>query len=168
MNIILEGPDGAGKSTLAKALAERIGWPIKVSEGKPATWHLTLERFRKYEALNRMIIDRHPIYSQQIYGPLRGDPEIPEEFIENFLDKGPKTIFVYCRAINTKLMCHEPKPTDTIGHLNFIEENYEEILDRYDRLAAHCAEFIYHEYRYLPVVVEAVAAAVQAMEEIDR
>lgn len=151
MNIILEGPDGAGKSTLAMALHKATRLPIKASEGKPATWRLYIERLRKYEALDRMIIDRHPIYSQQVYGKFRDDPEIPDEHLDNFFSR--RDVFIYCRAINPRLSCHVPKPTDPPGHLEFIDKNYESILAVYDRLASHCADVIYHEYRDLPMIV---------------
>lgn len=155
MNIILEGPDAAGKSTLAQALRNATGMPIKASEGKPATWRLYLERLRKYEALDGMIIDRHPIYSQQVYGSLRDDPEIPDEHLDNLFNR-PDDLFIYCRAINRGLTCHEAKPTDPLGHLEFIDKNYGGILARYDRLAAHNADIIYHEYRQMSRIVDMV------------
>jgi hypothetical protein len=156
MNIILEGPDNAGKSTLAAAISAATGWPIKDKEGRPPTQLLLFEKFRKYEALDGMIIDRHPIVSQSIYGLMRKDKEVPEEFLENFFDRGD--LIIYCRCVQIGLHGHTASDTDTTEHLEMIEADQQRILGTYDNWAAMCADIVYKTWVDLPMVVAMVKA----------
>ncbi len=157
MNIILEGPDNAGKSTLAKAISEATGWPIKNKEGRPPTQLLLFEKFRKYEALENKIIDRHPIVSQSIYGFIRSDEDIPQEFLDNFFNRGD--LIIYCRCVDIGLKGHEASDTDTPEHLAMIEEDQKRILNTYDNWAAMCADIVYKNWKDLPMVVAMVQGA---------
>jgi len=161
MNIILEGPDNSGKSTLAKALSLATDLPIKTKEGRPATRLALFEKLRKYEAIDNHIVDRHPIISQMIYGLARGDDEIPEEFFENFFSR--RDLIIYCRCIDRGLEGHEPSDTDTPTHLSMIDSQYQTILGYYDNWAACSANIIYHKYADMMHVVR-MAQAVLAME----
>lgn len=155
MNIILEGPDNCGKSTLALAIHEATAWPIKSKEGRPKTWPAMIEKFRKYEMIEGHIIDRHPIVSQSVFGLLRGDREIPEEHLENFFSRSD--LIIYCRCLRS-LDDHEPSPTDTPEHLRMIHVQRQDILNTYDNWAAICANIIYSQYAQLPMVVAMVKA----------
>jgi hypothetical protein len=155
VNIILEGPDNAGKTTLANALAKEIGWPIKHKEGRPKTWILLLEKLRKYEAVDRMIVDRHPIISQSVYGLVaRNDPSIPTDFMDRFFER--RDLIIYCRCISTQLEGHEPSDSDTPEHLKAIEENYQKILNVYDNWAAVACNIVYVDYDQMPGVIAMV------------
>lgn len=156
MNIILEGPDNAGKSTLARALHIATAWPIKHKEGRPPTQIALFEKFRKYEAIENHIIDRHPIVSQGVYGILRGDEETPDEFTDNFFSRSDLNI--YCRCIRP-LDDHKPSNTDTPEHLKMIAEKEQAIIDIYDNWATLCADIIYSRYEDLAMVVAMVKGA---------
>lgn len=155
MNIILEGPDNCGKSTLALAINEATGLPIKSKEGRPKTWPAMLEKIRKYEAIEGHIIDRHPIISQSIYGLLRSDPEIPSDLMKHFFDR--MDLIIYCRCLRP-LDDHEASPTDTPEHLDMIQDKYWKVVNTYDNWAAICANIIYTQYAQLPMVVAMVKA----------
>ena len=155
MNIILEGPDNGGKSTLALALRDATGMPIKDKEGRPKTWHLLLEKLRKYEAVDGMIIDRHPIITQSVYGFLRNDPEIPDEFMDTFFKR--QDLIIYCRALRTDpLDTHEPSPTDDEAHLKMVEEQYGTVLRVYDSWAVQSANITYRQYDQTPMIIAMV------------
>lgn len=86
MTIIVEGPDGGGKTTLVKALSKELKLPIHsrhcTSEGGPleglfdwAHADVALSSFQRAS-----IYDRHPYVSEYIYGNLlRGG--VSEEFL---------------------------------------------------------------------------------------
>lgn len=159
MNIILEGPDNAGKTTLAFELSEATGMTIHPKEGRPANRTELLMKLRKYEGLDGVIIDRHPIISQSVYGLIRGDAEIPEDFLDRFFAKDD--LIIYCRCVHKGLDGHEPSPTDTPEHLRSISEHQQKILDTYDNWAAICANIIYSRYEQLPRVVAMVQAVLR-------
>jgi hypothetical protein len=75
--IIVEGPDGAGKSTLVHHLAEKYDIPIAAKvvdeDTKPMIddlKHWTEVNLKK--GLQWMIFDRHRLISEPIYGPCMG------------------------------------------------------------------------------------------------
>lgn len=80
-DVIVEGPDGAGKTTLIKQLTERF--PVTVheractSEGGPVTelYEWTEKNLAELVHVHTpMLYDRHPGFSELVYGPiLRGD-----------------------------------------------------------------------------------------------
>lgn len=72
--IIVEGPDGAGKTTMVRMLMEELDWPVAprvVSHEAQAMVDLvewTEENVRK--PLEPMLYDRHRLISEPIYGPI--------------------------------------------------------------------------------------------------
>lgn len=72
--IIVEGPDGAGKTTLIKQLKERFGLevaPRVVTKGAEAMVDLRVWVEENLEAgFQYQIFDRHRLISEYIYGPL--------------------------------------------------------------------------------------------------
>lgn len=75
MIIIIEGPDGAGKSTLAKKLSKQTGYPIK-RFSYPRTSEEQLKMHDTYREIitteNNFIMDRC-WYSEMVYGPIKRD-----------------------------------------------------------------------------------------------
>lgn len=71
--IILEGPDGAGKTTLAVRLSRELGIPIapKVvsSDTTPLTDLRAWTEQNVSSGFQRKIFDRHRVISEPIYGP---------------------------------------------------------------------------------------------------
>jgi len=73
-NVIVEGPDGSGKSTLIGHLSDRLGLKVheRASDSKTgpvedlAGW---VDRDISTDWTDRWIYDRYPVISEPIYGP---------------------------------------------------------------------------------------------------
>src|SRR6516165_5566479 len=96
MMIVVEGPDAAGKSTLARYLAEALELPMIISEGPPKHPSEMGERLKRYSQLPANIIfDRHPCVSEMIYAPALGRAcGVSARAVKEFYDKKP--FFIYC------------------------------------------------------------------------
>lgn len=134
--IILEGPDGSGKSTLAAELKKRmdglagreyeiIHWP-----GPPKSTQEILDRIEMTPTKGNYIIDRHPLFGQHVYGPLRPDQaQITSTQILEWM-KRHNPVVVWCTAQGE----HEVKETDSPEHLASIKEKGGTIFKRYQNL----------------------------------
>lgn len=78
--IILEGPDGGGKTTLAKRLAADLQLPLHARASDSITgpvvdlYAWTVDDITTWHKQNLAIYDRHPLTSEHIYGPaVRGN-----------------------------------------------------------------------------------------------
>lgn len=145
MNIILEGPDHVGKSTLARMIREVTGWQIQPREGKPPTWEATLFKATRYLDLDGMIIDRHVIISQNVYneGLGRDEPDIPGKLVDELYQQ--TNLFIYCRALRG-IEGHQPSGGESAEHMRLLELNYRQLIEAYDRWAVLHANIIYHNY----------------------
>ena len=63
MNIILEGPDSTGKSTLARIIAQHVPLSIQPGAGPPQSPEEIIARGKWYLTLDNKIFDRHPCRS---------------------------------------------------------------------------------------------------------
>lgn len=79
--LILEGPDGAGKSTLAKDIADCICIPIAPRVVSKETQALTDLKVWVEQDLQQgfrfMLFDRYRLISEPIYGPILRDTQQP-------------------------------------------------------------------------------------------
>ena len=73
--IIVEGPDGGGKSTLVKALHNYFGFPIAdkvvASDTRPLRDLVTWTEQNVQQGFQHQIFDRHRLISEPIYGPFK-------------------------------------------------------------------------------------------------
>jgi len=144
MNIIFEGIDNSGKSTLVNAVANETQWPVGPKEGKPINFDSVIDKIERYLLFDKHLFDRHPVISQSIYGPLRDDPHVPPALTEAFYQQKP--LIVYCRVVDKRLVGHLPSATDDLDHLKALSENYYELLQKYDRWAIRYARIFYTDY----------------------
>lgn len=134
--IALEGPDNAGKSTLAKYLCDRYGLALCTAGPAPKN-----ERERdiclitQYANSGWIIVqDRLTCISQQIYNDLDHTEE--ETFLQSMI-KVEKFVLVYCRPPDRTLMdfsTHSIKSYDTEESLAKIIANQHKYIEKYDAI----------------------------------
>lgn len=141
MIIVLEGPDGGGKTTLAKELVNRLRVQYMPSEG-PARGPGEIDnRIRRYLDLRgHFLFDRHPCVSQLAYRVVHDQPPPDPELIEKFYALKP--IFIYCRP--SSMGNHQASGEwDTPEYLAAIDKNFGALLEWYDMWAVRHANHIY-------------------------
>lgn len=143
MEIIIEGPDNAGKSTLAKMIGEALGRQVIPSEGREKYDGEINDRVNRYfKDYNNVIFDRHPVVSQAVYFICGNKTNVNEELVEKFYKQ--QNIYVYCRPlIGRKLKGHVVKDYDDPAFLEEIEKKYDSLVAAYDKWALEKANFIY-------------------------
>lgn len=141
MNVILEGPDGGGKSTLAAYLGGALDLRVQQGSGPPKNHQEIEDRLASYLAMDNLIFDRHPAVSQCIYGTLRGETMTAsfDRMVEQLY--GQKPLFVYCRA--TDASRHVVKAGEDPAHIDVINRRYTTLVELYDRWALQHAQLIY-------------------------
>lgn len=101
MIIIIEGPDGSGKTTLAEKLSKQTGYPV-VHRSQPKSEEEKLQMLREYvdaiDAGKNVIFDRC-WYSEMAYGPVMRDESVityPEMYLleEKLARHG--ALIIYC------------------------------------------------------------------------
>lgn len=141
MNIVLEGPDASGKSTLARYLSQELKRAIVPSEGPEKFPGEINERIRRYRWFENVIFDRHPCISQSIYSIFRGNQNPPDrDLVFDFYETKP--VLVYCIPYGNEL-AHEVKDHDSEEHLAMLRINELEIRKLYDQWGLDYAHFIY-------------------------
>lgn len=139
MNVIVEGPDNTGKSTLIKSIREQMPQLTFIPGGGPEKYPGEInDRVNKLLYLENSLFDRHPCVSQMIYGRFRS-PASPVEY--RLLDEfyATKPIFIYCFGAVT-LDGHEVKGEhDTPEHLAMVAQNNQEIHRLYSEWAERYA-----------------------------
>lgn len=147
MFIVIEGPDGSGKSTLAAILAKYLSWEVLVSGGPPKYPAEINDRLRIFMHADRVVFDRHPVFSESIYGAYRAsevDQPIDPELERYFFNRNP--LIIYCRRPSHVALDdsgHRIKPTETKEHLGLIKAYDAEIVSKYDQVLMPRAHMIY-------------------------
>ncbi len=132
MNIILEGPDSTGKSTLARIIAQHVPFKIKGGEGPSKSTDEIRERATRYLRMDNTVFDRHPCVSEPIYGSFREPPTfLPKPVIDFFYQSRP--FFIYCHG--TAPGEHQLKNYDTEEHVGMLDINDMNIRDAYRKWA---------------------------------
>lgn len=151
MKVIIEGPDGSGKSTLVQELAKITGWKVVLGEGPEKHPGEMLQRIKRilkegayaeaYSVAPR-IFDRHSCVSHPIYSRFTNVSEVPTEVTDQLYDL--EHLIVYCQAPTGGLSNgHEVKGYDTEDHLKAIMESHDDILEAYDQWALKRAHLIH-------------------------
>jgi len=131
MLIILEGPDGSGKSTLGQMLSDRLGYQL-VHSGKPKYDEL-VPKSLELAALKDTIIDRVPWISEFVYSKVFDRQAPPAELTTIGRSIKDTTIIVRCdtEALNPLIKDNEYK--DKAFSLA-IRERTKTIRSTYDRV----------------------------------
>lgn len=141
MRIILEGPDNAGKTTLANGIKHLMGPQVNYYHpgGKPDSFEaegLCIEQ--QLEALDTswpIIMDRCTPISQRVYNP---DPQLEgwrERMWQRYVDLG--VVVIYCRPSTDKLLRVQDltwRDGETEEHKQKIITNQHQFVARYDQL----------------------------------
>jgi thymidylate kinase len=136
MLIIAEGPDGSGKSTLIKKLANTFNFPVYHSGGPKTTE-------RMYEVLKELksmayeeqiyLVDRVPFISELVYSAaFNRKPVIEIDELSTYFELPMKII--YCKIDQqTALtnMSREFKAHKPADHLKMVEANHANIANEY-------------------------------------
>ena len=155
MNVVLEGCDGGGKSTLAEFLSRSLSLPIQQGSGPPRRRGEIEDRLAHYLTIDGAIFDRHPAISQPIYGSVRGEPISPEfaHMVRSFYASKPA--IVYCRSVDASR--HVVKPGENPDHIRILTQRYQDLVGRYDAWACAHATIIYRIGDSAEVVASMVA-----------
>lgn len=146
--IILEGPDGAGKSTLGKTLSERLNIPLIHTGGHQ-------DRVAMYDAIEEIldnpneavIFDRISLISEQIYGPLLRDKNIfNNPFGQDMMMKlrNRQPAYIYVRPKDPQRIFEvqlQTKPHKDQKHINKVAKLLYWVLDSYDKVFVELQEY---------------------------
>lgn len=138
--IVLEGPDGGGKSTLAKRLVAEFGLPLHKRASDSINGPVTDLFDWAYKDVCTMpdqplaIYDRHPLLSEYIYGPIVRSA-LPSGFTTTTAHAlirmmAPRVLVVMCRPLNARLIASVDASRDMPG----VTERIEAIATAYDAL----------------------------------
>lgn len=145
MNIVFEGADNVGKSTVIQKVAERINWQVVPSEGPeryPGEIDARIMMYR--QQYQHAIFDRHPAVSEAMYCFLRDAPGPSPSSLDLFYRDD--NIFIYCHppAGRDPLQDHVFNPEiDTPEHIEAIKDNYALLLHQYSEWALQHAHLLY-------------------------
>lgn len=139
--VVIEGPDGSGKSTLVKALAAMFGWPVHHSGGPPRTKADLERKFTDLEAAlsssaSGLVLDRHPAISEPIYRAAAGEVCMMTPAVMLYRLAALKPVVVYCRLTSMTEMWQSidrsSKPHKPAAHLEQVLRDYQTVVSKYD------------------------------------
>lgn len=155
--IIVEGPDGAGKSTLVKELCDHYGFEVGVRgvKDRDLLWTVTVpDTFRAlgdavqgHEAPR--VWDRL-YYSDFVYAPIQGRfpafKPVQSGFIEMVINQTLKAPVIWCMPPRREVMRHALN----VHQMEGVNENLNIIYDSYVNLMGDCAPYPNHfTYNYM-------------------
>jgi len=141
VNVVLEGPDGGGKSTLAEILSRELRMRVQQGSGPPRAPGEVEARARSYLEMDGVIFDRHPCVSQPIYGRLRCE-EITLELHQLCTQfYGMPDVRIYCRS--TTIDRHRVKDGEDPRHVELLSREYKYLVAAYDEWAMQHAHVFY-------------------------
>ena len=154
MNVILEGCDGGGKSTLAQVISDATGARVQQGSGPPKAPGEIEARAAAYLDMDRVIFDRHPCISQPVYAEIRGEklsPKLQSRIAQ--LYSQDTNLYIYCRSDG--LEHHVVKGHEDPAHIAALVAKFDSILISYDRWALAHAHMIYRIGEDVRIVVQA-------------
>ena len=131
--IIVEGPDGSGKSTLVEALEEHLNIKASHFGGPPKTMQEIDERVR--ESLGAKLLDRWSPISEQVYAPIRGEKRSIDT-LDHYINT-VKPFIIYCAPGRRVLMANKErcleveKAHKSKEHCDTVSKNFKKIISLY-------------------------------------
>lgn len=147
MQVIIEGPDFAGKSTLAQYLSNELMLPLRHSGGPSKAPGEINERAATFNLQqHNSIYDRHPCVSQNIYGDAFQDPDrerVTDDNIRAFYASNP--LIIYCRLmdIGKAEREHQQSENSDAEHARKVNDHLDAICNAYDAWALDHAHIVY-------------------------
>lgn len=136
--LILEGPDAAGKTTLARHLLKATGLPtILISRSGPPSDREHIFRLRDWilsqpPDLN-LILDRYPLISEKIYSKIVRRKDWPgwnPELVASSLSPPHRCRIIYCRPPRQRMI----EDLKVENQLEGVPENFDALVDEYDKV----------------------------------
>lgn len=135
MLVIIEGPDGAGKTTLIDKLIQSKRYFVLIRNSGPPREVVDIYRFLNLidniPPAQPVILDRHPCISDRIYGPLLRSMDLLRDKPSNWMLSRAELI-VYCRPPTETILENVARTKGT--QLGGVLENASKIIAEYDRL----------------------------------
>lgn len=160
MNIVFEGPDNAGKSTMAEYVSRTLGMPLRYSGGRetvPGEINVRAEEFMK---LDGYVFDRHPVVSQEIYRQIHHGTCVRPILIDRFYRSA--TLLICCVSpIDEGLDGQIIKDYDKPEHQKQIQDHYQRIRRLYDEWAINRAHIIARKYGNYQLLTDLIKGAIQ-------
>lgn len=135
--IIVEGYDGAGKTTVAEKLSNRFGLMLHHAGGPPETVDDVMSCLARARGrmVRQTVQDRVTHISEGVYGMLCR-PRNSALALSRVSDLGLARVLVYCRpsdgVILNNLLTHRLKTHDTQKHGEFVRDKAPELINVYD------------------------------------
>lgn len=149
LRLILEGPDNAGKSTLARFLQDHVPHVVYMHPGGApkdmAAEAKCVEDQASFLLNNEFcILDRTTTISQRVYNPDPTADRYRAEQLRRMQDLG--ALVVYCRPSTDQMMAVDKflwKDYDTEEHKQKIIQRQHEFIQRYDEIMRRTAHVAY-------------------------
>jgi hypothetical protein len=137
--IIVEGPDGSGKSTLVAKLSRDLNLPIHHPGGPPINKDEFMGRLNFYSHnKDKFIFDRAPHISELIYPKAMGRLGVVGASTLHQLLGTLKPVIIYCRRKSMRDMWesidHSKKAHKSPQHMAEVLAQFKNIVDGYDGL----------------------------------
>lgn len=152
MIIVLEGPDGGGKTTLAKHLEGKYGWKYFHS-GKPMSrddmkkLYIDLEFMAGSQDI--YVVDRAPFISDLVYSKIFEKPLLAD--LKTHMEAWSICkLMIYCmpHAITKDHVSTEHKAHKPAEYTEQVKKKHEQILNAYEDLFRRKDQFPFPSYRY--------------------
>lgn len=152
--IIIEGPDNAGKSTLAQQLSKAIGIPIHHSGGPALNDEEIIHRAERiFDTGNvrPLLYDRVPFISDYVYRTVMQDKPSPftdKNLVDRYIRRMKKLhpVVILCWPpipVMMALESHERSPHETEEHFNKVKDHQEQLIHSYSQLFVDIPHYKY-------------------------